>query len=197
VAQHDAFRCARDIVVLPNEAADFGAHSEHGEHPIAEPQGTYLFRLAVSNNGHVVGAPDADVLEDPRVVTIGEIAGGTLRKMPSGGESGSEMVESYEPVRLVKRQRLQEHTVDNAEDGRRRADSQRERENRHDRETGLLPERAHDMPQVLHKTRKHICRGDSWCDRQRRVRLPQRRHVSRQSVTVSEIGERQLRGFLR
>jgi hypothetical protein len=117
--------------------------------------------------------------------------------MTSGGESGGEMVESHQPVRLVKRKRLQQHTVDDAEDSRRRADPECKREDRHGREPRLLPERADDVPQVVPQASKHVFSRGAECDRQRRMRLPERRHMLRQDISAPEFSERQLHGLIR
>ena len=88
VSQDHAVRRARNVVLLANESAEFGANSEQREHPIRDPQRLYLFRLAVSNDGHVPGVPQADILEDPGIVAVGEVGGGDsagVRAVPNPG----------------------------------------------------------------------------------------------------------------
>ena len=58
------------------------------------------------------------------------------------------------PLRLRKRDRLQEHGIDNAEDGRRHADTERERENGGRREAGVATEQAGGVTEILSQ---HVC----------------------------------------
>jgi len=149
VTQDHAVRRAGNIIFLANEVTEFGLNAEQRQHPIRDPQRLHLFRLAASIDRHVLGVPQADILEDASIVTVGEVGSGTLRKFSGAAESGRQMVESDQSVRRVERKGFQQHTVDHAEDGRRRADPQCEREDRHAREPGLLPEDARGVPQTL------------------------------------------------
>ena len=83
------------------------------------------------------------------MVTIGEVRGVALGEF-GGVESGRPMVESHQPVRLVEGKWLQQHTVHNTEDGRRRADSQCEGEDRARSEPPIL---GQDSPR-----KSHVCR---------------------------------------
>jgi hypothetical protein len=59
------------------------------------------------------------------------------------------LVDEHQPLRLPKRQRLEQHTVDDREDGAVRADPQRQRQHRHDRKPRPLQQRPHPVPHVL------------------------------------------------
>jgi hypothetical protein len=100
------------------------------------------------------------------------------------------MVEAHQPVRLVERQRLQDHAVDNAEDGRRRADPQRERDYRDAGEPAFFPQCARRIAQIVGKRRQQMPCGSSGHRGDRRARLPERRHAFRQGVGAAEFRER-------
>ena len=138
VRQDDAERRAWKVVLSANQPAEFGLNSQQRERAIRDPQRRHFLRRAVSENGDLLGLPQADLLNDSPMVAIREIRGLALRHFPAGAKSGREVVESHEPVRLGEGQRLQEHAIDHAEHRRRRADSQCEREDRHRSEPAIL-----------------------------------------------------------
>jgi hypothetical protein len=61
-----------------------------------------------------------------------------------------------EAVWIRIRQRAEQHAVDHAEDGRVRADTNRQRQNAAQREAWPLPQRADGHPKVSQKGRKHV-----------------------------------------
>ena len=74
-----------------------------------------------------VRIPGADRLEYLLVLAIGEIGGGAvIRACPVRRE----MLQAHQPFGLVKRQRLQQHAVDDAEDRGGGADAERQRQDR-------------------------------------------------------------------
>ena len=128
------------------------------------------------------------------MVAIRKIRGCALKVFLARGRH---VIKRHEPVRIAERKRLQQHTVDDAEDGCRRADPQRQREDRNAREPGLLPEDARGVAKTLHEGREHVFRCRSRCDWRRCLRLPQRRHVIRQDLLALELLQVQLRGLVR
>ena len=62
--------------------------------------------------------------------------------------AGSAAADVQEAVAVRKRQRIEEHRLDDAEDGGVRADGEREREDDGERETGSPDQAARGMPEV-------------------------------------------------
>ena len=87
--------------------------------------------------------------------------------------------------------------MNRTENRRRRPNAKRERQSGSDCEAGSLPQCARGVPQILPEIAEQVAAGRSRCDRWRLMRLPERRHVSRQDILVPEVGERQPRGLIR
>src|ERR1051326_6325104 len=63
-------------------------------------------------------------------------------------DAGEFFPDEYQPVRLRIRQRLQDHGINNSENGGVRADAQRENRNAHQGVARTLNQRAKGMPKV-------------------------------------------------
>ena len=92
-----------------------------------------------------------------------------------------------------KRQRAQQDGVDDGEDGGVRSYAERQRQDGRRREGWPPPQRPGCIAEVLPEIGEHVPGRGPWRDGLGRVRLSQRREVSREQIPVSEAGERQLR----
>src|SRR5262249_39997236 len=88
------------------------------------------------------------------------------------------------------------HSVHHAEDGRRRADPERQRQNDGEGEGWLLPQQARRIAQVLPDIAEDMPGWSAGCDGRQRLALLQRRQISRQPIPVLEFGECQTCGVV-
>ncbi len=89
--------------------------------------------------------PEADVLEHAILVPVREVLGighGILVVV------STPVPDAHQLVLILEGKRFQEHAIDDAENGRRRADPEREREDSHGREPGSLAEHARANPHI-------------------------------------------------
>ena len=96
----------------------------------------------------------------------------------------------HDGIRIRIRKGFDDDCIDDAEDRRRRADPERERQDGRGGEGSLLGERARGVAQVLPEIREQASRRGARRDGGRRVRLPQRGDALREHVAGSELGER-------
>jgi hypothetical protein len=94
-------------------------------------------RLRRARNGHDVGAVFRNCLKAAALVA--EIVEVRIRKARRP-TLRIDLEDGHDPVRRRVRQRSQQHAVDDAENGRRRADAERESENGDHRKAGMLAE---------------------------------------------------------
>ncbi len=147
VTQDDNMFSALLILILSETAAQSGLHSQQREEigRDAGRQEPFGFPIA----GEVVvgnAAQDGDVLEH-RVLRLQVAMVGRRHRQPVKLRRLSP--ERHEPLRLRERQRAQHDGIDDAENRRRGADAEREREHSHGREAGVLEQLAECVTKVV------------------------------------------------
>ena len=98
--------------------------------------------------------PGADVLEHTLVVAVGEVRRGALIHHLQV-DALAAVIQADQPLGLGEGQRLQQHAVDDAEDGGGGADAERQRQDRDDGESGLRDEPAARVADVLPEIGEH------------------------------------------
>ena len=121
-------------------------HAERLEQPMRRAQRAHALRSVGARDRLSAVRPHADLGQRPVLGPIGEIHRRRGRQI--AGDDGGVVPDPHELVRARIRQRLDQHRIDDAEDRRRRADSEREREHRGERERGAPRQRAQRMAHV-------------------------------------------------
>ena len=146
VAEHGDRLRARLVFVIGEEAAPQGIDAQRLEqlsrhHAAGQPLGLARARQVVA-----LAAVDADVLEDlvlrPPVLVV-RVSDGHLINLRA------RLPQVDEPLGFGVGQRLEQHRIDDAEDGRRRADAERQRQHRDEGEAGVPEQHARAVAQVL------------------------------------------------
>jgi hypothetical protein len=149
VAEHDGGRIRAAAVKRVAEERTRAEHvEERGRHAGS------LDRLGLAGAGERV----ADVRQRGGALEARRLAAEVehpARPHRVGRTLGRPVPQEHEPAGVGERQRPQERRIDDAEDGRVGADAQREREDRHGRESGRLAEPAHRVRQVLSEIPPH------------------------------------------
>ncbi len=143
--QHDCLRASRRIVRPGECPAEHRPDPEHRQDAIGDEQRARLFGLGKTRHAHRAGVPEADVLEHPAVLAVGEVqerrGAGPVDVDPWCG-----MIEGDELVGARVGQRLQEDALDDAEDRGIGADADGEGQGGHGGETGHSGEAPDDLP---------------------------------------------------
>ena len=121
-------------------------HAERGEEVLRNPQAVHPFGDVSGEYAEPDARGDGEPLEHGTVILeVAElrVCDGQLAPVPLIC-----LRQAHQAVGLVVRQRLEQHTVNEAEDRRVGPDPQREREHRDGGESGALGERPACVPQV-------------------------------------------------
>jgi hypothetical protein len=158
VGQHHGRGRAWSIVGFGEPAANRGRHTERRQHTAARRQGANFLRLSHAGDGcRDAGAPDAHVLKRHAVVGVGRVDGVVEVRLILASDR---VHDADERSSVGIRQRVDEHPVHNAEDGRRRANPKSERDDGGSGEAGLIPRYSGRVAKVLPKSvpESHGCR---------------------------------------
>ena len=139
--QHHRVWRARHVVGVREDAAGHRHHAEDRQEAVGHEQRPVALGFAPAGDRHRAGVPQADVLEDAALLSVDEVGGRAVVQLRDA-HTRRRVPDAHEPVGLGKRQRLQEHAVDDAENRGVRADAYRQRDQRDDREERRLDEAA-------------------------------------------------------
>ncbi len=146
MAQHDGRRGAHGAVLLGEPTTDHRLHTQEGKEPGRHLCGTDHLGLCQARDRHSRGiVEDADVLEHAILILVDEVL---VRRQATSVEGRGPGHDTHQLALILEGQRLQQHAIDDAENGRRGADPQREREDGEGREPGSLAEHARAYPHV-------------------------------------------------
>ena len=148
VGQDHPQRAAWRGVFCVDQAAEMGLHPQERQGRVGHGQCLDLLRIPPSRDRHLIGVPGADRLECLLVVAIGEIRGRTLVHGLQV-RSGPAMEQAHQSLWIMKGQWLQQHAVDHAENRRRGADPERQRQDGGRGEARLLSECPCGVAEVL------------------------------------------------
>ena len=176
MGQHHSPRRAGRIVFGAEGATENGLHAQQRQCRRADEQSLHPFRIAASRDRHLGRIPGADPLEYLVVLAIRQIR---ARAVIRAGPVRRDLLQAHQPLGLVKRQRLQQHTVDDAEDRGGGANAERQRQDRGCGKGGLLRKDARRVAHVLPEIATHRSHGQARRDRGRQLRLFQRFHDRR------------------
>ena len=155
VAEDDAGSRARfSIVGRRQQAADVRRHAERLKEIAADPDSLCGSRLAAAGQVERHGAPGEHLGEGLLPLAHGAhngfvMIGRRLMKRPVRPFPFVSMLISTSCCGILDRKRPEAHRVDELEDGRVRADAERERQDGDDRESGIEPQEARAVAQVL------------------------------------------------
>ena len=141
--------CPRRLVSSDERASAEGCGAEHGEDLGARDRGRHLLGLAVGHDRSPCPR------SSPPSIRTCATGGPSPRSSPArprtsaSPAAGCSRRQNDQPVALRKWQRLQHDGVDDAEDGGRRADAERQREHGHGGEARLLTEQPQGVSQVV------------------------------------------------
>src|SRR5581483_10734238 len=128
-------------------------HSEGIENTVCEVQRLHLFRFPHAGDGAAIERPYAEVLKRAVLFAIGEIHGGRAVDITSdSGDARRQMPHAGQAVRSRIGQRLEENSVNDAEDGGVSADAERQCQQRDEGEHRRAAEPAEHLPQGSHGT---------------------------------------------
>jgi hypothetical protein len=135
------------MVSLGEPTAEHRLNTERLEHAVGHGAQPRLLGVADPGYGHSAVCEESEVLEGPVFVAIGEVE---IRRQPerAGIQTGRDVPQAHELVRLRVRQRLEQHGVDDTEDRGVRADSEREREHGRERERGPAQQPAKRIAKI-------------------------------------------------
>ena len=143
-------------VLGPGKAtSDRGRHPEHVEELGGHEGADELRRFAGScRHGEGQRAVSRDSLQRLLLpAQVDELSGRMIAARFVGGRRG----DADDAVGLVEGQRAQEHAIDHAEDGRVRADAERERDDGDQREARVLEEGANRVPEIVQHALTTFC----------------------------------------
>ena len=104
-----------------------GVHPQRREGPLGDEHRLDAFGLARSRHADRGTVPHADVFERPRLVTVEEVVRGThVEQRDIDTATVGRVPDAHETVGLREGERLEQHTVDHAEDRRVGPDANRE-----------------------------------------------------------------------
>ena len=133
VGQDDGFLAPRSVVGPGEETSQDGLDAEHGQDAVGHVDRPDLLRFAKTREADRVAGPHADVPEAVALVAIDEIEE-RRRSDVVDVDAGRCVIDDHELVGLREWQRSQEHALDDAEDGRVRANTDGERRHNEERE---------------------------------------------------------------
>jgi hypothetical protein len=138
----------RPSIVMPRPMTDGSPperrlDAQHAERAVGDEQALHALGLADPGHGHGRVVPHPDVVEGLPLVAVYEIGRGGLVQ-ERDVHPGRGVPHADEAFRLVERQRLQQHAVDDAEDRRVRAEAEAERENGYGAEERRAEQPARD-----------------------------------------------------
>ncbi len=129
------------------QTAERRLNADRLEHAVRNSERAGLLRIADTRHAAAAGPPDPEVLERAVLVAVGEVHR-RRHGEPLGVDSGRPVPEAHELVGIRIGQRLDQHRVDDAEDRRRCADAEREREHGGRGERGPAVQPAQRPPEV-------------------------------------------------
>ena len=130
--------------------SQFRLHPQGARDVVGHPAAAEEIGLAIPGIKHVHTAEAEHILEHVGLFPkVRELRHAQPQASPSFRARRVVNEKSDEPVGVAVREGRDENGVDHAEHHRRRADSQRQRDNRHRREPPVLPQRSHAVAQVL------------------------------------------------
>ena len=126
-------------------AAEHGLDTKHIEEPGADLRGLNPARLATARQRQLSLHECGDGGKGAALIFVQahEIR---RRQRRFAAPVAVNRVEHHQAVRLVEIERAQQDPVDDAEDGRRQADAERERHDGREGESGTSEQRAHSVP---------------------------------------------------
>ena len=146
MGQHHAQRAARQVIGGAEELAEHGLDAQQRQRRRAQQQSRHTFWIVTSRDRDCRGIPGANRLERRLILAICEIG---RRAMIRSGPARGVMADAHQPLGLIERQGLQQHAVHDAEDRRRGADAERQRQNGRRGKRRLLPEGPGRVADVL------------------------------------------------
>ena len=150
VAQHHHFGAAVLIVPLRERPADQRLDAEERQEAMGRAQRVEALGLGESGDGDGAAVPDRDVGQRPRLLPVRDVVG-NRRVEVVDVDAGRRLPEAHQTVGIAERQRLQEHGVDDAEDGHIRADPQGQGEHGRQREHRRTGQPAGGVAHVAHQ----------------------------------------------
>jgi len=157
VAQHHPFGRGGRVVFGRERPAQVGAHAQNREEGVADEERVDSLWIPAPCYRDRCPVPQGDVLEGTPLLPVGHVGGRSLVQQ-GHVDPGRGVPHGDQPVGLVVRERLEQHAVDDAEDGRARPDAQRERDHGDQREQRGTHEGPDGAANVL---RHEVLPGDS------------------------------------
>jgi hypothetical protein len=148
VAEEDAHGAAGLVVLLQEEPSQLGLDTEERKESARDRENFDALGFAASGDGDFLAVPSADAFEGALVVEVGEEGCGSL--IDDGQvESRGAVIQADELLGFGEGKRLEEHSVDDAEDGSGGSDAEGEGEHGDDGEGGASPEHARGVACIL------------------------------------------------
>ena len=144
--EDDRFGAARRVVLRRKRAAEHGRDAERPQRSVGRLNRPHFFRLAGAGDARCAGPPQADAIERLCLVSVRE----HQERRRTGvlqAESWGVVIQRDKLFRPRIRQRLEQHTVDDAEHRRVGSDAEREGEHRDAGKHGDLPQAAEGVPE--------------------------------------------------
>jgi hypothetical protein len=143
IRQHRPFRRFGRVVIRGEAAAEVRVHAQQAERPVGDEQRIDAFGLSAAGHRYGRVVPEPDVLERASFLAIHQIG---RRRLIHDRESHprGRVPHADQRVRVGKRQRLQEHAANHAENRGVRADAERERNHGDEGERRRGGEAPHD-----------------------------------------------------
>ena len=138
------------IFLLGKSAAHQGRDAKHGKHTCSKPRGIDLCRIARAGKFIIGGLVSAQAGEDGGIAHIGANAGGGDGRRAGAVLRAFHDIAKRDQLGLIgKRQRPEQHTFHDGEDGRGGADAEGQREDRGQCESGRLAQLTQRIAHVL------------------------------------------------
>ncbi len=131
VAEDGRFRRARRVVARLQRAAGDRPYAEHVEEPIGDRRRRQALGLGAAGQRRRARVVNRDGVRGPVLLAPREEVGVGQREDPAFLAHDAHL---HEAIGVPERERSQQHGVDDREDRGRRADAERERQNRDGRE---------------------------------------------------------------
>ena len=119
-SEHDSFGTAGRIFQASEGVAEHRMHAEHGQNAICDVDGFYLLRLGEAGDANRIIAPHADISKSISVLAVGEVSGGRGVDVLDT-DSGGSLPDAHQAIGVLIRERLEQNSIDDAEDGGIRA----------------------------------------------------------------------------
>ena len=182
VAEHGNGAAPRTILLLRKRAPPKDGRTEQPEELGADASAAKLLDAVAAGVIEHVVVERRGLLDDARLLApMRELRGGR----GGAGSLRRRVHEEHHAIRLGRRQRLQQHRVQDREDGRVRADPERQRRDGGERERRRLDERADGVAQVGEQR----CHGTLDVRLRRRVVMPDLRNLGQSGRRRSRLSD--------